>query len=119
MIDPRILQQHFQRVQKREMPPKPEIPRVPDLKPLTAIQAIPVPEPVIEQKVELPPVSKLEVEKKEPIDLIIDAPAPIDSLIIDEIEDIEEVIELKEEKEVTTEDPTPYDPYGYYSGAKF
>ena len=107
MIDPRILQQHFQKVQEREMPPKPEIPRIPDPEPLTAIQAIPTPEPVIEQEVELSPVPELEVEEKEPINLIVNVPPPIDSLIVDEIED------------EPSEDYTTYDPYGYYSSPKF
>jgi hypothetical protein len=113
MIDPRILQQHFRKVQEREMPPKPEIPRIPDPEPLTAVQAIPIPEPVIEQKVELPPAPKLKIEEKELINLIINTSTPLDSLIIDEVEDIEEKIELEQKEE------SVYDPYGYYSKAEF
>jgi hypothetical protein len=119
MIDPRILQQHFQRVQEREMPPKPEVPRIPDPEPLTAVQAIqvPEPEPVLEQEVELSPAPKLEVEEKEPIDLIIDAQPPIDSLIVDELEELEE--DTEQEDEPIDDESSDYDPYGYYPGSKF
>jgi hypothetical protein len=104
MIDPRALQQHFQKVQQSEKPPKIEVPRVPDLEPLTAIQAIP--EPVLEQeKIPVPAsdiFNSLKQEIKEQINLIIDVPPSIAPIIIDEIEE--------ESKEGI------YDPYGYYSG---
>jgi hypothetical protein len=109
MIDPRALQQHFRKVQQSERPPKIDVPRVPDLEPLTAVQAIP--EPVIEQEeVSIPApdiFDSLKEEVKEEINLVIDAPAPIPPIVINEIE--EELVE-----EVNEEDS--YDPYGYYSG---
>lgn len=47
MIDPRALQQHFNKVRQRERPQKQIIPRVPEPEPLTAVRAIPVVEPII------------------------------------------------------------------------
>lgn len=55
MIDPRALQQHFNKVRQREQPQKQPVPRVPNPKPLTAVQAIPVIEPVVLESVQ-PPV---------------------------------------------------------------
>lgn len=43
MIDPRALQQHFRRVHENKQPQKNTVPRIPDTKPLTAIQTIIVP----------------------------------------------------------------------------
>jgi hypothetical protein len=104
MIDPRALQQHFRKVQQSERPSKIEVPRVPDLEPLTAIQAIP--EPVLEQEEVPVPASdifdSLKEEVREEINLIIDVPPPIPPIVINEIEE--------ESKDV-------YDPYGYYSGS--
>jgi hypothetical protein len=127
VIDPRALQQHFRKVQQRQEPTRPSVPRVPDSKPLTAIEAIPIPEPIIEQQ-ELP------VLLTEPIKLVIDVPPPIGDLIIDEVEE-EEPIKVEEvKKELKTEKPKienpygysessdkedDYDPYGYYSGPRF
>jgi len=111
MIDPRALQQHFRKVQQNEKPPKIDVPRVPDLEPLTAVQAIP--EPVIEQEEVSIPASdifdSLKEEVKEEINLVIDAPAPIPPIVINEIEEEELVEEESKEENV-------YDPYGYYSG---
>jgi len=109
MIDPRALQQHFRKVQQSERPPKIEVPRVPDLEPLTSIQAIP--EPLIEQEeicIPAPDIfNSLKEEVREKINLIIDVPPPIPPIVINEIE--EELVE-EESKDV-------YDPYGYYSGS--
>jgi hypothetical protein len=126
VIDPRALQQHFRKVQQRQEPKQPSVPRVPDSKPLTAIEAIFIPEPIIEQQ-ELP------ASLPEPIKLIIDVPPPIGDLIIDEIEEVPiEVEETKKELEIEKskiENPygyselndkeDDYDPYGYYSGPRF
>ncbi len=139
MIDPRALQQHFKGIQQRQERKRVPVPRVPDPKPLTAIEAISVPELIIEQEEEIIPSLK-----REPINLVIDVPPPIGDLIVDEIEaeepvieknpelESEKVLEVKETKEKAepiTENPygysTPedreedYDPYGYYSGPKF
>ena len=147
MIDPRALQQHFKGVQQRQEPKRIPVPRVPDPKPLTAIEAISVPEPIIEQVEEIVPASKVE-----PIGPIIDTSPiieEIENLVIEEIEELvkeepkeepviikepepEEVLETKETKEKVdpiTENPygysipkekeEDYDPYGYYSGPKF
>ena len=46
MIDPRALQQHFKSVQQRQLPIETVVPRVPDLKPLTALEPIPEPETI-------------------------------------------------------------------------
>jgi hypothetical protein len=87
MIDPKALQQHFRKVQQTEKPPKIDVPRVPDVEPLTAVQAIP--EPVIEQETfHIPGSSVFDTLKEEVKE--------------------EEVIQ-----EVNKEDS--YDPYGYYS----
>jgi hypothetical protein len=105
MIDPRALQQHFQKVHKKELPEIVTVPRVPDLEPLTAVQAIVMPvEKVVKLEQELLPDPALEVAK-EKINLIIDALPPIDSIVVDEFED-EENTEVAESN---------YDPYGYYS----
>jgi len=111
MIDPRALQQHFRKVQQNERPPKIDVPRVPDLEPLTAVQAIP--EPVIEQE-ELPlPVpsvfDSLKEEVKEEVNLTVDTSPSIDTLIVNEEQEEEETLraDIKEDS---------YDPYGYYSG---
>jgi hypothetical protein len=100
MIDPRALQQHFRKVQQNEKPPKIDVPRVPDIEPLTAVQAIP--EPVLEQE-ELPILnSDVFSSLKEEINLVIDVPSsPLPILI-----------------NVTEEDKEDsYDPYGYYSSS--
>jgi len=107
MIDPRALQQHFRKVQQNEGPPKIDVPRVPDLEPLTAIQAIPEPEEI---SVPTPDVfDSLKEEVKEEINLVIDASAPILPIVINEIEEEKLVEEESKEENV-------YDPYGYYSG---
>ena len=130
MIDPRVLQQHFKKVQQRQEPKKVSVPQITDLKPLTAIEAIPVSELIIEQE-DLPKSAP----NKESI--IIDVSPPIGDLVINEIEKIkdtepEEVLEVKETREKAepiTENPygyiapkereEDYDPYGYYSGPRF
>jgi hypothetical protein len=112
MIDPRALQQHFKKINQKQEPKAIPIPRIPDPKPLTAIEAIFVPKPIIEQKEDVNPVpeinSKIE-ESKEKINLIIDVPPPIGDLVIEETE--------LEELETTNNDD--YDPYGYYSSPRF
>ena len=144
MIDPRALQQHFRGVQQRQEPKRVLVPRVPDPKPLTAIEAISVPEPIIEQVEEIIPSPKVE-----PTDLVINTSPiieEIENLVIEEIEEpkeepvimkepepvpeeVLEVEEIKEKVELKTENPygysapkdreEDYDPYGYYSGPKF
>jgi hypothetical protein len=105
MIDPRALQQHFQKVQQNERPQKQDVPRVPDLKPLTAVLAIP--EPIIEQ--EKLPILNSDVfsSLKDEISLVVDVP-PL-SNTINVIEEDKELIKNKEDS---------YDPYGYYSSSK-
>jgi len=131
VIDPRALQQHFQKVHQKERPSKPEVPRVPDPVPLTAVQAISIPTSPIEHSF-IPPIQTQEslpaikeeakIEPpKELINLVIDVPPPIDRIIIN---DVEEVIETEEDSNLdqTTEVSKTieeYDPYGYYSGPKF
>jgi hypothetical protein len=132
MIDPRILQQHFRNVQQRQIPRKALIPTIPDPKPLTAIEAIPIPETIITQDT----ISNTEVtiqqeEKKsikpaqEPINLVINMPPPIENIVIEEIEiedsilDTEKVQTLQEEKIENLKSEEIYDPYGYYSGPRF
>ncbi len=138
MIDPRALQQHFKKVQQRQEPSRVSVPRIPDPKPLTAIEVILVPEPIVEEK-EIPviepivlEVPKVIKEPKQEVHLVIDVPPPIGDLVIDEIEEPEEVLEQEEnveKAELKTENPygysaskereEDYDPYGYYSGPKF
>lgn len=121
MIDPKALQQHFRKVQQNEKPFKLKVSRIPDLAPLTAVQAIsipveeklPIPEIILKQKeVIIPAQTKLkEVEPeqiKEPVNLVINADPPIDAIIINEIE---EDVEPKKDD--------VYDPYGYYSGPQY
>jgi len=93
MIDPRALQQHFQHVQQNERPQKESVPRILDIEPLTAVQAIP--EPVIEEKNSTQVFNSL---KKE-INFVIDAQPPIPPIVVDETETQEGI----------------YDPYNYYS----
>lgn len=137
MIDPRALQQHFRKVQQRQEPKQVPVPRISYPKPLTAIEAIPVPEPIIEQEDLSDPTPN-----KEPINLVIEVPPPIGDLVVDEIEEgdfletedpkpeeVLEVEETKEKAEPKTENPygysalkqreEDYDPYGYYSGPRF
>jgi hypothetical protein len=139
MIDPRALQQHFKKIHRAEIPAKPDVPRVPDINPLTAVQAIFVPEQKKENEeyiiTEQPFAEKSEpvivvtsnetlfskkeeeVEEKIPINLVINVDPPIDSIIINEFE--EEVLnDLSTEiEEKNTENE--YDPYGYYSGPRY
>ena len=130
MIDPRALQQHFKKVHQRQEPKKVPIPRIPDLKPLTAIEAILVPEPIIKQE-NLP----VQSPSKEPINLTIEFPPPIGDLIIDEEEEVfleaedsgpKEVLEVERPKienpygySGSSGEENDYDPYSYYSGPKF
>lgn len=123
VIDPRALQQHFQKVHQREQPKKPEVPRVPDLEPLTAIQAIPLPIKVtpttLIQEEYIDQIPKTVIEK-ELVNLLINVPKPIDKIIINEIE--EDVIESNKksiQNLETSQSIEEYDPYGYYSGPKF
>ena len=136
MIDPRALQQHFRKVQQRQEPKSVPVPRIPDPKPLTAIEAIVIPEPVVEQK-EVPiiepvvlEIPKVIEEPKQEVHLVIDILPPIGDLIINEIEEeVLEVEETKEKAEPKTDNPygystlkereENYDPYGYYSGPQF
>jgi len=117
MIDPRALQQHFRQVQQNEQPTKVDVPRIPDLNPLTAVQAIP--EPILEQeKIDIvsdvfnslrDETTKTGIELiEEPVDLIIDIQEPIDAIHINEVED-----PLISSNETLSSDS--YDPYGYYS----
>jgi hypothetical protein len=106
MIDPRALQQHFRKVQQSERPLKIDVPRVPDIEPLTAVQAIP--ESILEQEeVSIPTPNDIFDSLKEEVNLVIDAPAPIPPIVINEIEE-ELVGEVNKEN--------VYDPYSYYSG---
>ncbi len=133
MIDPRALQQHFRKVHQRQEPKSIPVPRIPDPKPLTAIEVIIVPDPVVEQK-EIPviepivlEVPKVVEEPKQVMHLVIDVPPPIGDLIINEIE--EEGEELEKETETKIENQpdqsssndrdNDYDPYGYYSSPRF
>lgn len=118
MIDPRALQQHFKKFQKAPTTTKQPIPQITLNEPLTTMQAVTVliEEDVIEQPKELviTPI-KAEIPKlknpKQKIDLVIDAPPPIDDIFINEIEEPKEILKAKTIEE--------YDPYGYYSGPKF
>jgi hypothetical protein len=114
MIDPRALQQHFRKVQQSEIPPKIEVPRVPDLEPLTAIQAIP--EPVIEQKqipIPAPDIfNSLKEETNLTVDLIDTTPIVINDEIVKEEEKEKLIVPVKEDI-----DKDVYDPYGYYSSS--
>lgn len=131
MIDPRALQQHFNKVRQKEQPQRQTVPRVPDPVPLTAFQAIPISiENVVqkekEEAVTTPVINKeTKIEpKKEIVNLLINVPALADKIIINDFE--EEVIETKN-KNITTQTQNlestrtieDYDPYGYYSGPKF
>ncbi len=111
MIDPRALQQHFKKVQQKQEPIRSSVPRIPDPKPLTAIEAISVLEPVIEQEEVSGPVPEIK-EPKEEINLVINVPPPIGDIVIEETE-------IKEAKASKPPDINDYDPYGYYSGPKF
>lgn len=125
MIDPRALQQHFKKVHQKEIPQKPDVPRIENTAPLTAFKAIDIPsDDNIHEKIQ----TKIAIEEvipvyqqnftKEKVDLIIDALPPIDKILINEIE-----LEEAKDKNVTKVGDEPYeetyDPYGYYSGPKF
>ena len=132
MIDPRALQRHFKKVQQRQEPRMVPVPRVLDSKPLTAIEPIVIPEPVVEKK-EIPviepivlEVPKVIEEPKQEVHLVIDTLSPIENLVVDEIEEVEET---KKRVDPKTENPygysvpsskeEDYDPYRYYSGPRF
>jgi len=67
VIDPRALQQHFRKVQLRQEPKHIPVPRIPDPKPLTAIEAIQIPEVIKEPEIIQPTIdtSQLQEELKE------------------------------------------------------
>jgi hypothetical protein len=67
MIDPRALQQHFKKVNQRIEPKKALIPRISEIKPLTAIQTISVPESIKEPETIQPVIdtSQLQEELRE------------------------------------------------------
>jgi hypothetical protein len=133
VIDPRALQQHFKKIHQRQEPDESFIPRISNSKPLTAIKAVQVLEPIIEQE-------ELTSQVAIPVNLVIDVPPPIGDLFINEIEE-EEPIKNKEQKEVLEvekkkekietrlENPygystqndikDDYNPYEYYSGPRF
>lgn len=104
MIDPKVLQQHFQKVHQKKILPKPEIPRTVNTIPLTTIQAIPV-EPVIEELPIIEPVTEVQIVNTQP--------EIIEPLVI------EELLPQKEQSPEVIENNDEYDPYGYYSGPKF
>ncbi len=125
MIDPRALQQHFKQIREKELPPVIDVPRVPDTEPLTGVKAIPEPK----EEVVVDKTPEIFDSLKQEVNLVIDVPPPIDSIIIDEIEeegDIPVVDNNEEKAEVKDDNPygystsskeeTSYDPYGYYSG---
>ncbi len=123
MIDPRALQQHFLKVNQRPEFKKAPIPRISEPKPLTAIQAIPVPVPIIEELV----TTKLNeqhptVVNNEPVNLVINVPPSIENLVVEEVE-IDEPAETENEpiyeNSVIADKEESYDPYGYYSGPRF
>lgn len=103
MIDPRALQQHFRKVHQRQEPKDTPVPRIPDIKPLTAIEAITVQEDVL-----LSTQTAIE-ESMLTVNLVIDIPPPIDKIIIDESEFEEELVK----------ESNSYDPYEYYRSSNF
>jgi len=126
MIDPRLLQQHFKRVHINEQPLKPEIPRVPDIEPLTAARAIPI--PVVEEKILMPAIEQKnfpiippiqviqaipQVKQKESTAAIIETEPCVETATIKGIE-TPSCEALVQEPEQSNDDT--YDPYGYYSG---
>jgi hypothetical protein len=136
VIDPRALQQHFLKVNQRPEFKKAPIPRILEPKPLTAIQAIPVPVPIIEELVTKQNEQLPTVVNNEPVNLIINVPPPIENLVVEEVEideppetekqeEILEKSQLKAENELPYESPVitdkeeSYDPYGYYPGPRF
>lgn len=113
MIDPRALQQHFRKVHQQTQPKKQDIPRIQETVPLTAFQAINMP---AEQKSSDIVTEQIQEQVKESVNLIINMPAPIDCIFIDDIEEEIEQTSVVEVKEKIEDD---YDPYGYYSGPRF
>lgn len=138
MIDPRALQQHFRKVQQNQQPPRPSVPRVPDVKPLTAIEpiVIPEPEPVKEPEVIQPIIdtsklqeelkevtqalstlkqslseaSKIEVPKIEPVTVTV----PVSVVVEEKPVFVEPKIVVEEPKEIKKEKLKEEDnPYGY------
>lgn len=110
MIDPRVLQQHFQKVQQREIPATPAVPRITNTIPLTTIQAIPTETiieelPIIEELLPIETVTETQTVNKEP--------EVIEPLVI------EEILPSKEQLPEIIKNNDNYDPYGYYSGPKF
>ena len=122
MIDPRVLQQHFKKVHQKEQPLKQDVPRVPDLAPLTAVQAIFVPsEPVdlIEQEIPITDFEKTAElsQEKETVNLVINVPPSIGKIVINDFE--EEVEDNPYGYTNSKQQVEDYDPYGYYPGPKF
>ena len=107
MIDPRALQQHFNKVRQKEKPPAPAIPRVPDPIPLATGHVVPISEPILETTTEEPEMQEevIEVPQEIQIEPII-APIP----------KIQELAPVIEDEPVIKEESDVYDPYSYYSG---
>lgn len=134
MIDPRALQQHFNKVRQREQPQKQLVPRVPDLKPLTAVQAIPVIEPVVLEPMQpaviepivLPSVDTSELQKEllevtqalttlkqaltqtpqiEPVTITV--PVSV-ATIVTEVKEVEEELIIKKPEPKPVEEENPY-----------
>jgi len=109
VIDPRALQQHFNKVRQKERPPGPVIPRVPDPISLAAGHVVPVTEPILETAIEEPEIQEETIEGLQEIKI---------EPIIAPIPEIKEASAV-EDKPVTEEESDVYDPYGYYSGSSF
>lgn len=131
MIDPRALQQHFRKVQQQQIPQKQTVPRIPDLTPLTAVQAIPILEPIqptidtSKLQEELLGVTQALTTLKQTLspNPVIDTTTAIAPLSVNPVvHEVYEVAKIETNTEKTDDTNTvknDYDPYGYYSGPLF
>jgi hypothetical protein len=118
MIDPRALQQHFKKVNQRQEPKQIPVPRVPDVKPLTTVQAIsiipPVPavEPTKEPEVIQPTIdtSLLQEELKEVTQALTTLKQSLSEVSKIEIPKIEPVTITVPVSVVVEEKPLPIEP---------
>ena len=130
MIDPRALQQHFKKVQQRQEPPRPSVPRIPDPKPLTCIEPVLVPVPAKEPEIIQPTIdtSQLQEELKEVTQALttlkqslseaskiepVTVTVPVSVVIEEKPIIIETTSNVKETKPLIKKEEPEENPYGY------
>lgn len=131
MIHPKALQQHFKKIQERQMPLKPLIPNTVEATPLTSIQAINISEPTL-LKVDTSELQKELLEVTQALttlkQTLTQTPqiepetvtVPV-SVTINEPKNISKNIEDTPYgySKLKIENKQDYNPYGYYSGPLF